>query len=346
MSVLIMMTTYNGETYLRAQLDSLLAQDNGDFTLAVQDDGSTDATNAILEEYATHDKRIRLFSNNSGRHGVFFNFHTLINRFKTDSEQFDRYMFCDQDDIWLPHKISAFLAAMDRQPDGLPALLYADMNLIDKDGSVTCESLNRLYGLDGKNLYSVFFSHKLYGCNLMMNRELFQRIPPIDLNLPGAEILSHDNLAAKYAMACGTMQFIPEVLMSYRRYGGNVTAEQSYRPGISRIVSRALKFSDLASDHARTYNQSLIAIAMMRHEHLSAENRSALKAVLHHLIHGGPSAVRFAGQHHIIWGKPVENISRLTTLSLGAYRPFLLDAASLRKWSDYAADYLMKTANA
>jgi rhamnosyltransferase len=70
MSVLIMMTTYNGETYLRAQLDSLLAQDNGDFTLAVQDDGSTDATNAILEEYRAYKpspvhKQFR-------RHGVFY----------------------------------------------------------------------------------------------------------------------------------------------------------------------------------------------------------------------------------------------------------------------------------
>ena len=97
------MATRDGATYLRAQLDSLLAQNHTDWSLDVADDGSRDATRAILREYAAEHPQIRYFYG-PGR-GVAANFLFLLAR--AVRERPDALIsFADQDDVWMPDKIT------------------------------------------------------------------------------------------------------------------------------------------------------------------------------------------------------------------------------------------------
>ncbi|MBR3733340.1 MAG: glycosyltransferase, partial [Bacteroidaceae bacterium] len=91
----VVMCTYNGERYLREQMDSILRQTYPVEEIVVQDDGSTDGTMQILEEYAQHNPLVKVFSNDSGQHGINANFFSAMRRAKGDY-----IAISDQDDIW------------------------------------------------------------------------------------------------------------------------------------------------------------------------------------------------------------------------------------------------------
>ena len=93
MKIDILMATYNGEKYLKEQIDSILEQSYKDFRLLISDDCSTDSTRQILNEYVEKDSRVVVFLQNKNI-GVLKNFEYLMQ--KVESECF---MFADQDDI-------------------------------------------------------------------------------------------------------------------------------------------------------------------------------------------------------------------------------------------------------
>ena len=102
----IVMATYNGEKYIKGQLDSLLSQSYPDLLVDVCDDGSTDDTVSIVKEYEKKDSRVRLFENKTNQ-GYIRNFMSGIVR--CDSPYI---MLCDQDDIWNWDKVELTLEKM------------------------------------------------------------------------------------------------------------------------------------------------------------------------------------------------------------------------------------------
>lgn len=104
----IAMATYNGEKYLREQLDSILVQTISDFELIICDDCSNDSTRKILSEYAKKDSRIKVIFNEQNL-GFVKNFE------KTISFCNGEYIaFSDQDDIWLPNHLEVLLSEIGR----------------------------------------------------------------------------------------------------------------------------------------------------------------------------------------------------------------------------------------
>ena len=102
----IVMATYNGEKYIKEQLDSLLSQSHPYLLVDVCDDGSTDDTVSIVKEYEKKDSRVRLFENKTNQ-GYIRNFMSGIVR--CDSPYI---MLCDQDDIWNWDKVELTLEKM------------------------------------------------------------------------------------------------------------------------------------------------------------------------------------------------------------------------------------------
>ena len=125
-TVMIMMATYNGEHYLRKQLESIQNQTWSEWQLYIQDDGSTDGTYSILQEYADADPRIHIRRNPEKIHGSFTNFHILSNYCKT-LKKCAYYCFADQDDVWFPKKLETMIIAFRGIPSDKAALVYADM---------------------------------------------------------------------------------------------------------------------------------------------------------------------------------------------------------------------------
>ena len=99
----IAMATYNGELFIREQLDSILTQTLSDWELIVCDDGSTDNTLSILQEYANNDSRIKIYQNETNL-GFKRNFEKAIGLCSGEC-----IALCDQDDIWYPNHLEILL---------------------------------------------------------------------------------------------------------------------------------------------------------------------------------------------------------------------------------------------
>jgi len=325
-SVLIMMAVYNGEKYLREQIESIISQDFSDWHLIIQDDASSDQTVKIAEEFCGRDERIELL-HNEGRHGAYYNFHSLANICKT-LPRYDYYMFADQDDIWKADKLrvlTGFISSRERRlGSAVPMLCYADMTIVDAQGNTIYPSMNALYKIDGRTRYNVFFSHKIFGCNIILNASLFFAVPKIDVSADEIQTLSHDNLYTKFAAVLGEVYYLPRVTMLFRRHGENTTKEQQYNVTLKRIIQRIFDLDALAEAHVNVYNQSLYAIKLLESVDLSEKQRKMLAEIKSVILRGGIPACGFVLRHKIKWGKPVENISRSLILFTGIYRKYLV----------------------
>ena len=128
----IVMATYNGEKYIKEQLDSLLSQSHPYLLVDVCDDGSTDDTVSIVKDYEKKDSRVRLFENKTNQ-GYIRNFMSGIVR--CDSPYI---MLCDQDDIWNWDKVELTLEKMklmERENPEKPVLVFTDaMNFDSSTG--------------------------------------------------------------------------------------------------------------------------------------------------------------------------------------------------------------------
>ncbi|RYH17159.1 MAG: glycosyltransferase, partial [Alcaligenaceae bacterium] len=123
MSVAILLSTYNGESYISAQLYSILGQMAPNDILIIRDDGSTDNTVQAIVEFS--DPRIQLM------HGINIGFvASFFELLRTVSWEHDVFMLADQDDVWLPDKISRASIALTSQ-DGSPHLYCSRLRLVD-----------------------------------------------------------------------------------------------------------------------------------------------------------------------------------------------------------------------
>ena len=125
----IAMATYNGEKYLKEQIDSILNQSIQEFELVVCDDCSTDNTWSMLEEYAQHDNRITIIENEKNL-GVKHNFEKAISLTKGEF-----IAFSDQDDIWLKEKVEKSVEKLKKE----------DLDIVFTDLEVVDENLKTLY---------------------------------------------------------------------------------------------------------------------------------------------------------------------------------------------------------
>ena len=137
MNVQILLSTYNGERYLGALLDSILAQTYQDWNLLIRDDGSSDGTMSVIQDYISKDSRITLLPSKENV-GVISSFELLL---KSSSAPY--LLFCDQDDVWLPKKVDILYSCMldeERNFPGKPLLVHSDLLVVDADLNIISNS--------------------------------------------------------------------------------------------------------------------------------------------------------------------------------------------------------------
>ena len=110
-SVAVLLSSYNGETFIRDQIESILHQ-VGDFSLhlIIRDDGSIDCTKNIIETIAKENSNISIYEGKNI--GVNASFYELIKI----APKVDYYAISDQDDIWLPEKLQIAISALEENP--------------------------------------------------------------------------------------------------------------------------------------------------------------------------------------------------------------------------------------
>lgn len=139
MKVNILLSTYNGEQYLKEQVKSIQDQTYQDWQLLIRDDGSRDGTVEIIQELVAQDERIRFINQGAIENlGVIKSFHALLKY-----EKADLYCFSDQDDVWLPEKIALQVAEAKKHLQEEPLLVYTDLKVVDENLNVQHESMVR-----------------------------------------------------------------------------------------------------------------------------------------------------------------------------------------------------------
>jgi glycosyltransferase involved in cell wall biosynthesis len=204
----VVLATYNGEKYLKEQIDSILEQTYTNIELIIVDDRSTDGTQAILKEYAGRSENIRVYFNDENL-GLIRNFEKAVRYAKGDY-----IAFADQDDVWLPEKIQCLLDHID---DNM--LVYSDSAYIDATGNLMGKKISDYRHLiSGKNLYLLYSESGLWVAAhaMMFRREL------LDLAFPFSPYINHDGWLTYIAMLKGRIVFVPEVLVLYRQHGANM----------------------------------------------------------------------------------------------------------------------------
>lgn len=137
--IAILMATYNGEKFLGEQIDSLLAQTYKDWHLYVHDDGSKDDTVRIVKEYQQNHPDKITFLEYPPQDGPCKNFLSMLERVKATY-----YMFCDQDDVWLPEKIELSLKEMtvrEQESSETGIVVCSDLLVVDDNLKVINNSM-------------------------------------------------------------------------------------------------------------------------------------------------------------------------------------------------------------
>lgn len=219
--VLILLSAYNGEKYLREQLDSLLALGGGfSYTVRIRDDGSGDGTRAILSEYAKRCGFEVLFGENIGYNASFF---SLIDGAEED---FDYYALCDQDDVWLPGKFVRAAEFFGREEGG-PLLYSGVLCLASEDLS---ESRVLPYPKRGVDFYNAMIQNVCSGHTMVFNAPLLRLIK----GTFSEGILSYDHWILLAATAFGKVLYddVPQVL--YRQHGKNAVGASGGGKGAAK----------------------------------------------------------------------------------------------------------------
>lgn len=223
--VTILMAACNGERYLRKQLESIQRQDCKNWKLIVGDDGSKDRTLEIISKFRQKcGNCVEIIKNNPPTGSAKNNFMQLLAKADTPY-----IMFCDQDDIWEPHKIRMTLEYMERieKDSDMPVLVHSDLAILGEKGIIS-ESFFKYQNLPEAKLPSLLIQNSVTGCTVMINRNLQKRMLQAE---DYKEIIMHDYWAALIAAVYGKIGFIREHTMYYRQHENNsVGAKASRNP--------------------------------------------------------------------------------------------------------------------
>lgn len=204
MQTSVVVATYNGQRWLAAQLDSLLQQDRQPDQVVITDDGSTDATPELIDEFASRAPfEVRVMRRESPI-GYTENFVTALAACHGDV-----IFFCDQDDVWFPGKISSVVDALTISG---ASLVVHDQMVVDEQ--LRPQPLSMLERFRRAGLPSEL--HRK-GCATAARSSFLRSVLPVG---PG---FSFDTWFHDVAAAAEQRLVIPDVLMAYRIHGGNTS---------------------------------------------------------------------------------------------------------------------------
>ena len=222
--VLVLLATCNGEKYLRQQLDSIYAQEDVEVSIFATDDGSTDSTIAILEEYK---KNHSLTIHHHGEpHEFTYNFIDAI--FANKNTSFDYYAFSDQDDVWMKEKLSSAIEMLKKNSKNV----YSS-NLTIVNENLDGETLMNDDSIQRCNKYNAVFENVATGCTIVFSKtflDLLVRYYPKNIYL-------HDYWVYLLAIYTDNYIYDSRSFIEYRQHGCNQIGDSS-KKGVKTYYKR------------------------------------------------------------------------------------------------------------
>lgn len=228
----IAMATFNGASYLREQIDSLLTQTMPFEELIICDDASSDDTVSIICGYMLCDKRIRLHQNRE-HIGFKANFEQALRMCHGDF-----IALCDQDDIWLPNHIEMLHSEI-----GDRMLVCGDALLIDADGLPDGRILSRIKnfrkGADDCEAifrFMAYYQNPFQGASMMMHRKFLSIALPIPV-----DVRFHDVWFAHVACLFGSFRFVNKPITQWRMHDHNTSGRHVCHHPLRTVAGHFLK---------------------------------------------------------------------------------------------------------
>lgn len=205
------MSTYNGEKYLKEQLDSLenLDNDNLNINIVIRDDGSNDNTINILREYEQKDN-IKWYQGSNV--GPAYSFLELL----TKQSGYDYYAFCDQDDVWKKEKMERAVELLEKENDN-PALYFSAVNIVDKELNFIMKKEPSITN----SFEHSFVANPAIGCTLVFNKKLAEIVNQVDTSKLNIDM--HDAWIYRVAQSIDAkIIYDSNSYIMYRQHGNNV----------------------------------------------------------------------------------------------------------------------------
>ena len=215
-TIAVLMATYNGEKYLREQLDSILSQSYQNIKIYICDDSSNDSTSKILKTYQKKFPEKISYVINKSNLGVVKNFEQLI---KNCQEPY--IALADQDDIWKVNKLELSLKKLQTIENSGPAMVHSDLTMIDESGKLLKSSFfnfRKIKLSQDKSINKIISHNGVMGCTVLFNQALKKQLLPFPEKLD-----VHDYWIALVNEIIGKRYTIEEPLVQYRIHENNIS---------------------------------------------------------------------------------------------------------------------------
>ena len=226
-NVTVLMSTYNGQKYLRQQIDSILQQTGVNVRLIIRDDCSKDNTQKILDEYEATHKNIKIIAGKKNL-GACRSFLSLIRSYDDD----EYFALSDQDDIWNSDKIECAVSALKSKKSNRPLLYYSNLNIVDEDGNYCRKSHKKPH--IGTQRYSALSENLATGCTIVYNNALAK----IAVNAHPEEYSMHDAWLYLVAKIFGETVYDFEPHINYRQHDNNEVGTYKNNVDKKKIVEQ------------------------------------------------------------------------------------------------------------
>ena len=245
----ILMATYNGEKYLKEQIDSILSQTYNEFNLIISDDASSDNTLEILKEYKNKDKRIKIFKQDKNV-GVISNFEFLLKQVENDF-----FMFADQDDVWEENKIKH---SMKKIKEDDADLVYTDLKVVDENLNEISGSYWKLRGFENKiykynNFESLYLNNYITGCTIICKSKWIKKILPLPKS---SKYVIHDYWIPLIISMNGKISYISKPLIKYRQHEENSIGSKRKSDKINNFDEIRNLFLTVKKEHFEVFMEN------------------------------------------------------------------------------------------
>lgn len=300
-NVAILLSTYNGAQYLKEQLNSIENQTYADWVLYIRDDGSSDGTQQIINQYCQADARIRFINQeNQVNVGVKDSFWQLL-----QNSEADVYLFCDQDDFWKPNKVELSVQKLTSFDFKTPALVFTNLTVTDENLNVVLDQQLPPDIMKVLSFDRMITDNRVTGCTIGIN----QALKKIAFDTDTTKIVMHDWWLALLAKCFGNIEYISEPTILYRQHGTN-------QVGTNQSLTVRLKKSFNLEQLYQQFRLSIEQLEYLKSSFLADDSQYA-KEISNYLVDvNHPNSIKYFFK---ILQKKYKKHTLLGTLSLNYF---------------------------
>lgn len=265
-NIAILLSLYNGEKFLYQQIESIINQTQNNWNLFIRDDGSSDSTVSIISDFVSKDERIHFLEDSVLHRGIKQSFLWLLSQVNADY-----YLFCDQDDVWLPEKIQETVKILENVSKDIPTMACCDLQLVNQKLEIINDSMWETHHISKlvDNDKGLYIASMFPGCTMGFNQSAKHLILKETYNFD-----LHDQLVS-FVIKKNEGKIIPihKSLIKYRQHSKNVVGMYA---GNNRIVNKIVNLR-------KTWNSN-IRYSKLVHNYLGISYCELIGMKIKHLL--------------------------------------------------------------